>query len=94
MKLGWIFVLILSIAMFPTCSADIGPNDLWKFNSPIDFTPGPKVTVDYWEIWTTNSPMHFTPGVEVDQGITLTPGIDKGFIINPELAAKIGGELS
>lgn len=90
MKLGLISALVLGIAMFPTCSAEIGPNDLWKFNSPMEFTPGPEVKVNYWEIWTTNSPLHFIPGVRIDQGITLTPGIDEGFTINPKFAAKIG----
>lgn len=53
MKLGGIFVLVLGMALFPTCTAEVGPNDLWQFNSP----------------------MHFTTGVEVDKGITSTPGI-------------------
>ena len=57
---------------------------------PTGFTPGPEVNVDPCEIWMTNSPMHFTPGCEVDKGITLTPGIDTGFTINPEFAADIG----
>lgn len=88
MKLGGIFVLVVGIAMFPTCSAEIGPNDLWQFNSPLEFTEG--VGVDQG--------INLTPGIDkgitltpgIDKGITLTPGIDEGFTINPEFAAKIG----
>ena len=42
MKLG-LTVLVFGIAIFPTCSADVGPNDLWKFNSPMNFTLGSEV---------------------------------------------------
>jgi len=58
--------------------------------SPTGFTPGPEVNVGPCEIWMTNSPMYFTPGYEVDKGITLRPGTDTGFTINPEFAAEIG----
>ena len=78
MKLRGIFVLVLGIAMFPICSAEIGPNDLWQFNSPIHFTTGVEVDMGITS----------TPGI--DEGITLTEGIDKGFAINPLFAAKIG----
>ena len=100
MKLKGIFVLVVGMAMFPMCSAEIGPNDLWKFDSPMNFVPGSEIDVDYLEIWTTNSPMQFVLGDEIDEGINLKSGIDeginlksgidKGFTINPEFAAKIG----
>lgn len=89
-KKGWIALLVIGIAMLQPCSALLGPNDLWEFNSPIDFEPGEGIYVDYYDIWTTNSPLDFMPGYEVDHGILLKDGIDEGFTINPDFAAKIG----
>ncbi|KUK45578.1 MAG: Uncharacterized protein XD72_0052 [Methanothrix harundinacea] len=67
MKRGWIIVLIVGIAFIAPCA---GQTDLWRFNSPMDFTSGPVVNVNIFKIWTINSSMQFTP--------TLSPGIAEG----------------
>jgi hypothetical protein len=88
MKPGWIFVLIVGIAIFPPVSAQ---TNLWRINSPMDFTSGPEVNVNNLKIWTINSSMQFiptlTPGVA--KGITLTPGIAKGITLTPGIAKGI-----
>jgi len=89
MRLGLIFVLVVGVAMFPTCSAEIGPNDLWKFNSPLEFTAGVQVDQGISLTSGIDEGITLTPGI--DKGINLTPGIDKGFTINPVFAAKIEG---
>lgn len=87
MRPGWTFVLVVGIAMFPTCSAEIDPS---RFNSPMDFTSGPEVDVNNWKIWTINSSMQLIPTLTagiygdinstsgIDKGINLTSRIDKG----------------
>ncbi len=98
MKLGGIFVLVVGIAMIPICSADIGPNDLWQFNSPMHFTDGVEVDQGINPTPGIDEGITLTLGIDegitltpgIDEGITLTPGIDKGFTINPVFSAKIG----
>jgi hypothetical protein len=98
MKLGGIFVLVLGMALFPTCSAEVGPNDLWQFNSPIHFTTGVEVDMGITSTPGIDEGITLTEGIDkgitltegIDKGITLTEGIDKGFAINPIFAAKIG----
>jgi len=88
MKRGWIFVLVVGIAVFHPGSAE---TNLWRFNSPMDFTSGPEVNVNNLKIWTINSSMQFTqtftPGI--DKGVTSTPGIDKGVNLTPGIAQGI-----
>lgn len=87
MKLGCIFVLVVGIAISSPCTAE---SDLWRFNSPMEFTSCPVVNMNNLKIWTINSSMHFTPSLApgADRGIKLTHkteryinitrGIDKG----------------
>jgi hypothetical protein len=86
MKRGWIFVSIFGIAFFAPCVAQ---TDLWRFNSPMDFTSGPEVNVNNFKIWTINSPMQFTPTLSpgIAKGINSTPGM--GIILYPGVAKGI-----
>jgi len=82
MKRGWIFVLVVGIAVFHPSGAE---TNLWRFNSPMDFTSCPEVNVNNLKIWTINSSMQFTPTLTpgIAKGITSTPGIDKVITLNP-----------
>jgi len=81
MKLGWIFVLVLGMAMLPISSAEIGPNDLWKFNSPLQYTSGVEVDKGISLTPGIDEGISLTPGI--DEGISLTPGIDEGISLTP-----------
>jgi hypothetical protein len=87
MKLACILVLIVGVA---TVSPSTAEGDLWRFNSPMEFTSGSVVNMNHLKIWTINSSTHFTPSLArgVDGGIKLTHntgrsinmtrGIDRG----------------
>jgi len=87
MKLAFIFVLIVGVA---TVSPSTAEGDLWRFNSPMEFTSGSVVNMNHLKIWTINSSTHFTPSLApgADRGIKLTHntgrsinmtrGIDRG----------------
>ena len=74
--------------MFCPCSAE---TDLWRFNSPMDFTSGQEVYVNNWKIWTINSSMQLSPTLipGTYRSINLTSGTGRGINLSPGIGGGI-----
>ncbi len=87
MKQTWIFVFILGIAILAPGSAE---SDLWRINSPMGFTSGPELNMNYFKIWTINSSTQIDPAlgpggdevvnlpIRTERRINITQGTDAG----------------
>ncbi len=80
MKQTGIFVLILGIAILAPGSAE---SDLWRINSPMGFTSGPELNMNYFKIWTINSSTQIDPALgpgptRTERRINITQGTDAG----------------
>ena len=88
MKRGWVFVLIVGIAVFIPCGAE---TDLGQLNNQTEATSDPKSNDNDSKIWRANSSTQFPPTLfsGIAEGIILTPGIDKGITLTPGVAKGI-----